>query len=267
MSPAVESLLVAQRELRTNFRSAKGVVLLALTLLGGVGAALVLSKGMHQSEQLGLSGTTVTAIPPALIALAGLAFILRITVWLTPLLVLIIGFDAISAELQYRSVRYWTVRVRRASYYVGKVIGLWAVVAIVTLGMDLLVWGVFLVNGKTAGEVLSTGPGLWLVSLPISFAWAAIASLVGSQFRAPMLALLTTWATFFGLFIASHVGVGALKFIYPNAYEDWMLADLEKVPQVFADDPKRMAIGVAGCFALGAIVTAVGAFGFTKRDL
>jgi Cu-processing system permease protein len=276
MNASVETLLVAQRELRTNFRSAKGVALLALTLIGGAITALVWSKGMHANEELGLSGTTAAAIPAGFIALAGLAFILRATVWLTPLLVLIIGFDSIASELQYRSVRYWTVRLRRPSFFVGKVLGLWAVVAIVTLGMDVLVWAIFLAHGRTAAEVLSAGPGLWLVSLPISFAWSAIACLVGSQFRTPMLALLVTWACFFGLFIASHVGVDALRFLYPNYYEDWMLADLGDVaksieklatPNLFASDPKRIAIGASGCFALGALVTAAGAFGFTRRDL
>jgi ABC-type transport system involved in multi-copper enzyme maturation permease subunit len=281
MSPAAEMLLVAQRELRTNFRSAKGAALLAITLLGGALTAVILSKGMSQSEKLDLSGTTVNNIPAALIAVAGLSFILRATLWLTPLLVLVIGFDAISGELQYRSVRYWTVRARRASLYVGKVMGLWAVVAIVTLVMDLIVWGVFLAHGKAIGDILSTGPALWIVSLPISFAWAAIGCLVGSQFRGPMLSLLVTWACFFGLFILAHVGVGAFQFLYPNTYEDWMLADLTDLtklqqllgdaahtaPSVFADDPKRIAIGACGCVALGLAVTAAGAFGFTKRDL
>jgi ABC-type transport system involved in multi-copper enzyme maturation permease subunit len=262
MNASVETLLVAQRELRTNFRSAKGVALLVLTLLGGALVAVIISKGLAAAKpQLGLDGTTVTDVTPALIAMLGLSTILRITVWLTPLIVLIIGFDGISSELQYRSVRYWTVRVRRASYYVGKVLGLWAVVAIVTLGMDLLVWGVFLANGQSASDVMKSGPVLWLVSLPISLAWSAIASIVGSQFRAPMLSLLITWACFFGLFIVAIVGaatkVVALQVVYPNFYEDLMLAD----------EPKKVALGAAGCLALGAIVTAAGAFGFTRRDL
>src|ERR1700733_10169129 len=43
MSPAAEVMLVAQRELRKNVRSAKGIALLALSLLGGVVVALVLA--------------------------------------------------------------------------------------------------------------------------------------------------------------------------------------------------------------------------------
>ncbi|MGH7280217.1 MAG: hypothetical protein ACRELY_01720, partial [Polyangiaceae bacterium] len=44
MNPVFEVALIAQRELRRNFRSAKGVVMAVLTLLGGVGVALVRLK-------------------------------------------------------------------------------------------------------------------------------------------------------------------------------------------------------------------------------
>jgi ABC-type transport system involved in multi-copper enzyme maturation permease subunit len=191
----------------------------------------------------------------------GLAAILRGTIWLTPLLVSLIGFDGISGELQHRSVRYWTIRTRRASFYVGKVLGLWTVVAIVTLFMDALVWLVFLTMVPSAGDVLKVGPMLWLVSLPISLAWSSIASIVGSQFRAPMLALLSTWATFFALFITWLISgaskVEAIGYVYPNFYEDWMLSG----------EPKKVVLGAAMCLALGGLVTTAGALGFARRDV
>jgi ABC-type transport system involved in multi-copper enzyme maturation permease subunit len=260
MSPAAETLLVAQRELRTNLRSAKGVALLVLSLLGGGLTALLFAHGA-KPKPLDLSGTTVSDMAPALIAMLGLRTILAATIWLTPMLVSLIGFDAISGELQHRSVRYWTIRSRRASFYVGKVLGLWAVVAVVTLFMDALVWLVFLVGVKDAGDVMKVGPLLWVVSLPISFAWAAIASVVGSQFRAPMLALLMMWATFFGLFIAwvasNATKITALGFVYPNFYEDWMMGD----------DPKKAALGAVLCVGLGVLVTTAGALAFARRDV
>jgi ABC-type transport system involved in multi-copper enzyme maturation permease subunit len=261
MSPAAEILLVAQRELRTNLRSAKGVALLVLSLLGGGLTALLFAHKAGEPQALGLSGTSVSDAAPALLAIFGLKTILVTTIWLTPMLVSLLGFDAISGELQHRSVRYWTVRTRRASFYIGKVLGLWAVVSAVTLFMDALVWLVFLTMVKDAGDVLKVGPLLWLVSLPISLAWASIASLVGSQFRAPMLALMMIWATFFALFIVSVIGaakkIDALGFVYPNFYEDWMLGD----------DAKKAALGAIMCVGLGAIVTTAGALGFARRDV
>jgi len=261
MSPAAETLLVAQHELRTNLRSAKGVALLVLSLLGGGLTALAFAHGANRPKPLDLSGTTVSDVAPALIAMFGLQAILRATIWLTPMLVSLIGFDAISGELQHRSVRYWTIRSRRASFYVGKVLGLWTVIAIVTLFMDALVWLVFLTSVPGVGDVLKVGPMLWLVSVPISFAWSSIASIVGSQFRAPMLALLMTWAAFFALFIAWVAGgatkIEALGYVYPNFYEDWMLSG----------EPKQVALGVLGCLGLGVVVTTAGAFAFARRDV
>src|SRR5271155_1331253 len=123
MSPAAETLLVAQRELRTNLRSAKGVALLMLSLLGGGLAALLFAHGA-KPKPIDLSGTSVSDMGPAVVAMFGLSAVLRATIWLTPMLVSLIGYDAISGELQNRSVRYWTIRSRRASFYVGKVLGL-----------------------------------------------------------------------------------------------------------------------------------------------
>ena len=39
-----------------------------------------------------------------------------------------------------RRVRYWTLRTRRASYFVGKWLGLWATVSAVTFAMHALIW-------------------------------------------------------------------------------------------------------------------------------
>ena len=46
--------------------------------------------------------------------------LLFMTIWLTPMLVALMGFDSISADIQHKGVRYWTLRTRRASYFVGK---------------------------------------------------------------------------------------------------------------------------------------------------
>ena len=51
-----------------------------------------------------------------------------------------------------------------------------------------------LARGESAGAVVEWGPRLWAVTLPISLAWCAIAQLVGSQFRAPILIEFATEA-------------------------------------------------------------------------
>ena len=181
--------------------------------------------------------------------------------WLTPLLAALLGFDGIAGELQHRAIRFWTVRARRGSIYVGKVLGLAAVVAAVTLGMDVLVWAVFVLKEGTPGEILRTGSLLYLASIPILFVWAAIAALVSSLFRTPTIALLVTFAVFFALWVVYAAGLAtqtkALLYVYPNFYEDWMLSR----------EPKLVAGGVAILLGLGALVTGAGAIGFARRDV
>jgi ABC-type transport system involved in multi-copper enzyme maturation permease subunit len=265
MSPVVEVALVAGRELRKNLRSAKGIVLLALSLLGGVLAALFLAYIGHEAQSQaaaqGVDPAEAAKLTPALIAMIGLVKILGVTVWLTPLLAAILGFDGVAGELQHRSVRYWTVRTRRASYFVGKVVGLWAVVALVTLAMDALVWLVFVVKESSPGEVMKTGPLLWLASLPIALAWSALTTLLSSLFKTPTLALLVTFAAFFGLWVVWAAGVAtrteALEYAYPNFYEDWMITG----------DAKHVVGAVAILLGFGAAYTGAGALVFARRDV
>jgi ABC-type transport system involved in multi-copper enzyme maturation permease subunit len=265
LSPVAEVALVASREVRKNLRSAKGIVLVALSLMGGVLAALFLTYLGHQAQEQaaaqGVSPEEAAKITPALVSMVGLVRILGITVWLTPLLAALLGFDGVSAELQHRAVRYWAIRTRRGSFYVGKVVGLWAVLAVVTLLMDLLVWGVFIFAEKTPGEILKTGSLLWLATIPIALVWSSLAALVSSSFRSPTLALLVTFALFFALWVVWAAGVAipvvALQYPYPNFYEEWMLSG----------DPKRVIGAVAILLGFAGLYTTAGAFAFARRDV
>jgi ABC-type transport system involved in multi-copper enzyme maturation permease subunit len=279
MSPVAEVLLVAQRELRKSVRSAKGIALFVLSLLGGVAVALLFAwVEKMKREKLGSAPPEVVAefqrqlvlglgngdevLGEALVkAPTALLYAFKVTVWLGPLLVALLGFDAVSGELQYRTVRYWTVRSRRESYYVGKVLGLWAVVSGLTLLIHVLIWGIVISRGETAGAVVEWGPHFWVVSLPISLVWCAIAQLVGSQFRAPILSLLMTLGSFFVIWILYVVGasgkVPPLLYVYPNVYDDWLLH-----PHV-----DRLLEGVAICFGSAAAYIAAGAAIFARRDV
>jgi hypothetical protein len=185
----------------------------------------------------------------------------KVTIWFGPALVALLGFDAISGELQNRTVRYWTIRTRRASYYVGKVLGLWAVVSALTLLVQLLTWGVLIARGESVGAIVEWGPRLWALTLPLSLVWCAIAQLVGSQFRAPILSLLMTFGSFFVLWIAYLLGatgkVPALVYLYPNAYDTWLLHP----------HPDRLFGGLAICLGSAAVYTIAGAAIFTQRDV
>ncbi len=271
-----EIWLIAGREIRKNLRSAKGLVIVAISILGGIATALLLMKlraidegkisaaQMKELQEGALTkkygdevmGHYLADAPPVLLGM------LLLTVWLVPLLIAIIGFDSISGELQHRSVRYWAVRSRRAAYYTAKVFGLFVVVASITLLMHALVWGVTLSRGGADPAYIFTwGFRFWIVTLPIIAAWSGLAQLVSSQFRTPIIAFLMTCASFFVLWIMDAVGeVGEIRWLtwlYPNSYDAWLLS------------PKldHAAYGVAACASFALVATALGAFLFSRRDV
>jgi ABC-type transport system involved in multi-copper enzyme maturation permease subunit len=276
MNPAAEVGLVAARELRKNLRSAKGIVLLVLSVVGGAATAYLMAR-YFQTKLSGVSAdelrleqealfTQATGDPAMgkLMATAPLPLVmtLNLCIWLTPLLIALAGFDAISGELQHRTVRYWTVRTRRGSYFVGKFVGVWASVSAITLSMHVLMWSVSLGGAYSFGATVGWGFVFWLVSLPISAAWCGIATLVGSFFRSPPLSLLTTFATFFvvwlvGFAISRAADVHWLSYVYPNNYDAWLLSPhAEKVGG---------ALGI--CFGIAALTTAAGGAVFARRDV
>jgi ABC-type transport system involved in multi-copper enzyme maturation permease subunit len=257
LSPAVETRLIAVREFRRNVRSLKGVALGVITLLGAFVAALACvssedagrasaaaeNQVYEELKRRAVEKATGDAALAAYIASApsSLLTFLKITIWLAPLLVALIGFDAVAGELQNRTVRYWTVRTRRSSYFVGKLIGLWAVVALVMLAIHLLADGVAFAHGYvTIAQLFTWSLRFWLVGVLIAGAWAAIATFISAIFRAPVVALMTTFAVFFGLWLCGTIAFASrtmkdlttdissappwYEYLYPNAYDSMLLS-------------------------------------------
>jgi ABC-type transport system involved in multi-copper enzyme maturation permease subunit len=279
VSPISEVRLVAQRELRKSFRSAKGIVLLVLSLLGGTAIAqlLVWIEKLKREQLADVNPETVRSFRVQALtkafsdeatgkALADVPEVLLamffITVWLTPMLISLLGFDSVSADVQHRTVRYWTLRTRRPSYVIGKWLGLWTTVSIITLTMHVVIWVLCVARGQgTAAMTFGWGVRLWLISLPMSAVWSAVATLVSSMFRTPIVALLSTFAAFFFLFIVWVIGVryevDALVYVYPNAYDSLLIHQR-------AD---KFLKGLAGCIAMVIAYMGVTTVTFARRDV
>ena len=278
MSPLLEIRFITQRELRKNFRSIKGIALGVLTLLGGSSIALLIAKyeefkhkelnavspeQIHDLRQKGLekfydfdTAKWLADSPEVLLGLFGF------TVWLTPLLIALMGFDSISPDIQHRSVRYWSLRTRRYSYFLGKWAGLWTTVSAVTLAMDFIVWMVTIGRGDaTAAITLGWGVRFWLTTLPLSAVWCGIAVLISSVFRSPIIALLTTFGAFFVLWVLYLIGAFAgwewMLYVYPNHYDHLFL------------DPKihRVGIGILACLGMTGLYVGAGSALFSRRDV
>jgi ABC-type transport system involved in multi-copper enzyme maturation permease subunit len=264
----------------------KGIILAVLSLLGGTLAAFVMalieeirksdlaskmsSEDMHELQVRALSetfndkdmGRSLADAPGVLLVTLGL------TIWLTPLLVALMGFDTIAGDLQHKSVRYWTLRSRRWSYFCGKWMGLWATVSLVTLFMDVLIWVVCVARGQaTFGATFGWGFRFWLTSLPMSAAWCGIATLVSSLVRSPILALLSTFGAFFVLWVLWFIGKvflvkdmssgSWLQYLYPNHYDVFLL-------HPFAH---KVMTGLGVCFGMAAAYIATGSYFFQRRDV
>jgi ABC-type transport system involved in multi-copper enzyme maturation permease subunit len=290
LSPATEIQLIVFRELRRSVRSVKGIIIGVITLLGAVAASflVVFAQGATLQRAEGSEALVTEARRQGFLAQFGdadlaarlasmpesLYSFLDITVWLSPLLVALLGFDLIAGELQHRSVRFWTVRARRSSYFAGKLLGLWLLVGLITFVLNAIVGCVALAKGAvTAGELLRWGPGCWLIAFVLAGAWTAVAVFISSCTRQPIVALLTTFATFFVLWAANAIGLalrvkdalstGAIgpmrwcQYLYPNTYEHMLLSP-------------RAATLLVGLFVPLAFVAASiggGSLVFGRRDI
>ena len=279
------------RELRRSVRSVKGIIIGILTLLGAFVASLV-CVWMEGSDRDAAKITTTQAYiemkkaaiekatgDPAFASYAAsvptsLLVFLKITVWLGPLLIALLGFDLMSSELQHRSVRFWTVRTRRWSYFTGKMLGLWAIVALITFVLNLIAGTVVAFRGYvTVGQLATWGVRFWFVAVLIAGTWAALATFISSCFRTPILSLLTTFLAFFVMWMVSLIGfvvrakdtleTGVQKdmawyeYLYPNSYDTLLISpETTKV---------LTALGVLMGFIV--LANAAGAALFQRRDI
>ncbi len=207
-----------------------------------------------------------------------LMVLFAVSLWLVPAVVLLLGFDNISGDLQNRTVRYWALRTRRASYVAGKFIGLLATCAVVAFAMHFLTWIVVIARGEaTFAETVSWGFRFWLASLPILSAWCGLSVLVSSFFKTPILALLLTaganfmwWLLYVPFWFGPHFeqspdataemaipAARPMMFIFPNFYDRFLLSP----------NFSQVMIGLVATFGFAALAVASTSFIITKRDV
>jgi ABC-type transport system involved in multi-copper enzyme maturation permease subunit len=291
VNPFSETRFMVQRELRKSFRSIKGIILSILTAAGGGGLALLFAqsddirqKRLHENDispekilsvKQGLLGWWFKYAPTGehVCNAPGLLFFLfAVSLVLMPAVVLMLGFDGISAERQHKTVRYWTVRSRRSSYILGKWLGLWATCGIVAFAMHLLIWGVCIARGEAPfAQIVSWGFRFWLASMPILGVWCAVSVFISSLMRIPIVALLTTaaiffvwWLFYFPFWVGAHgdpdQGVTAptpILYFFPNFYDRFILS-----PNI-----GPFLTGLAVTFGFAALMLTAGSALFAKRDV
>jgi ABC-type transport system involved in multi-copper enzyme maturation permease subunit len=275
--------IVAQREVVRNLRSTKGIAMFALFFLGGLVFSMLVSWIMGAVIAAAAKRAGMATIPDDLQRNAWEAFLTEwydegiakhlspapAVLWalfvgtliFLPLLVLVVGFDQLSGEIQHRTIRYTVGRAHRASIVVGKALGTWAVVSIMMLVLHLTVWVIVLARGQySIGPVLSWGGRFWLFSSICAAAYVGYTAVVSSFFRTPIVALF------------AGTGGGALLWIAYHACKRWAPPAIWAFPNAYESLLVLPGAGqVAGGCALfvlwGAACVLLATFVMVKRDV
>lgn len=288
MSPLREASLTALREIRRNLASAKGIVMFVFFFLGGsLWAVLELVlKITGRDRWAGLSPEQIQVIleemylsegrdvaaahylsfcPPQLVTNPGVLSpgLFQGAVTFAPLLILLIGFDQIAGDIQFRAVRYIAGRSRRETIVAGKALGLWAVTAFLMLVLNIAVWILVLARGgSSAGAVLTWGPRLWLFQVITAAPWVGLIALISSCVRTPIIALLVGVAVFPTLWITNKI-LGLIEaakpatWALPFRYEELLLSP----------EPVRVLSGVGAFLGWGALMLVIATLIMKRRDV
>lgn len=283
MSPVMEAGLTAQRELRRNLRSAKGIAMFVLFFLGGaipsVGqillgqvvdtktmmeAPLEVRQELFENLLKQMKFDEVTAKYLSKCPMELFVYLFKGALFFLPWLILLVGFDLIAGEIQHRSIRYLAGRARRSAIVAGKALGVWGVVAVMTLVLDATVCTVMLIKGDyPAGLVFSWGGRIWIFTVAAGAAYVGLTTLVSSFFRTPIVALFVGMAVMFavlltGWILARFDATATVAWAFPSAYESKLLV---------SPNPLHVIAGLAGLVGWGAIMVAGAAAIVSRRDI
>jgi hypothetical protein len=290
MSIAAEIAVTCAREVRRNLRSAKGLIATLLFTMGGGVAVLAMLRFKTVLDEAGVAQAPPEVREQAR-AQAWRAALMRMydddtrvvdylmpspsilvalytaTLMFLPALVILIGYDQLAGDLQYRTLRYTAVRAHRSSLVIGKVLAIWLVVCAISLLVNALAWGGLLVGGDaSAAIVLRFGLHFWVMTAVFAAAYAGLVSLVSSWFKTPTLALMTTAAISFALFLVRQVlthwpdlprWLASVRYAIPGTWEQHLLS-----PRL-----QDFGLGMLVCLGFGALCTAGACVTLARRDV
>jgi ABC-type transport system involved in multi-copper enzyme maturation permease subunit len=240
--------LTVAREVRKNLQSAKGIAMVSLFLLGGLTPALLRAIVNQKTEGFGLDKMGDEGLRTLKIKLLTERFhdeaiakyladcpttllgLFEGTLFFLPPIILLVGFDAICGETQHRTLRYLINRAPRPTLVAGKMLGIWAVVAAMTLVLNVAVWVVALIqkDGSVA-QMLSWGGRLWLLSVIFAGAYVGLTTMLSALFRTPAVSLFVGVAVLFAMGVLNLAfgffeSTQQLTYLFPSTYEKWLLS-------------------------------------------
>lgn len=277
-----EVLLTAQRELRRNLRSTKGIAMFVLFVLGGTIPSLVQVLIERAAKTAGLGDLPEAAKTEARKKLLEAAYdgntaiadylshcpavlygLFKGTLLFVPLLVLLVGFDHLSGELQHRTLRYFVGRAHRGSLVAGKAIGVWGVIAVMITVLHAVVWIIVLARSEVPfGDLASWGGRMLVFSICYAAAYVGLIDLVSSLFKTPIVGLFIGAGVMFAMAITNLVlGIfektEQLTWAFPSTYERLLVSP----------EPLRAFGGMALLIGWGSVCVAIASEIIRRRDV
>lgn len=146
-------------------------------------------------------------------------FVLFLSTFILPALILLVGFNRISEDVTSRFTRYVLQRVHRGSYLVGKVFGHWLVsyLAIIAVHLILLTYATTteLVEAESTWSAM---PPVWAGLALFVLAYVSFNAMFSSMLNPPIAALLVSFVALCGLWFAPRV----LSLFYAPLGRVWM---------------------------------------------
>lgn len=245
-----EILLVFAHEMRRSLRSAKTLVLLLLYGLATGAFGLLFVAGTRTVQENLNAATQGRELPPEALMqmkMGGLSvlfgkdeaqlhylasiplvvvFFAKFALFFVPLLAALMGFDQISGELQTRSIRFVSLRVRRGALLAGKVLSQLGLLVGLTAAVNLgtFAYAALSISGFPVGAGLLALARFWLLTLIAATAYVGLAMLCSALFRAPIFSLLTALSALVALWVLAllaHVeSLRLIGYALPSHYEE-----------------------------------------------
>ncbi|MFO0660821.1 MAG: ABC transporter permease [Polyangiaceae bacterium] len=287
MSALTEVQLTAAREFRRNLRSAKGIAMIVLFVIGGT--ILPLLRVLLMRAAKNLTGATELNVeqrkelwkawleklheadvakhlmdcPPVLY------FLFWTTTAFVPFFILMMGFDQIAGDVQHRTLRYMTGRAHRGALVAGKALGVWGVISVMILLLHIVVWGLALAQGTDPlKDIMTWGPRIWLFSSVYAAAYVGLISLVSSFFRTPVVGLFLGMGVLITMVVlnlivsvfkesTSYKWIYQARWVFPSSYYDLLLSP----------DVVFLLAGLAALLGWGALCVTAASEVVRRRDI
>ena len=235
-----ETLVIWSAECRRTLRSSRVVALLGLYSLFSVVVFIAAVFLRSLSQQMADAGM----LPPTEGLPLSVQIVYFLSLFFLPLYIALMGFDQVSGEVGPRSIRYLTVRSRRSSVLLGKVLAQ----ATVLLGL------VFVLDLGLGVYTVTTTPGFgalgfvryvlhfWAASVLFSCCFLALTSLCSSVTTSPAVSLILNLAVLLFSFILWMTGladkenlVRGVRYLSPLRYSLGLLST----------EPAQLAVSAA----------------------